>query len=242
MKANNKIARIVGILFIIGTGAGILSGVFTIPILSDPIDLSMIATNSEQMIIGAIFVLIMGFALAMIPILLYPIFKAYNEIVALGAILFRGALEAVTYIGIVICWLLLVSLSHNYVVVGASTSASYATLGTILVEAVDWIGIILAIVFSIGALMLYYLFYQTKLVPRWLSGWGFVGAILYFIAPWISMFNPQTYPLSLDSSLGYLMIPLAIQEMVFAVWLIIKGFNSSDVLTQNHVHNELKPA
>ena len=85
----------------------------------------------------------------------------------------------------------------------------------------------LAIVFSLGALMLYYVFYVTGLVPRWLSGWGFIGAILYLAAPIIIMFNPQDPTLSLDSGFGMLMIPLALQEMVFAIWLIVKGFNSS---------------
>ena len=37
------------------------------------------------------------------------------------------------------------------------------------------------------------------------------------------------------------MIPLALQEMVFAVWLIIKGFNSSELLNQQNRHTELQP-
>lgn len=227
---NRKTAVLVGILFIIGTGAGILSGVFTLPILDDPDYLATIAANATPLIIGAIMVLVMGFALAMIPALLFPIFKKYNEVLALGAVIFRGVLEAVTYIGIVICWLLLISLSQAYAQATASDASFFQALGALLWEAADWIGLILAIVFSLGALMIYYLFYKSRLIPRWLSGWGLIGAILYLATPLLTMFDPQHPPLSLDSGVGILMAPLALQEMVLAVWLIVKGFNHSNAI------------
>jgi len=61
---------------------------------------------------------------------------------------------------------------------------------------------------------------QQRLVPRWLSAWGLVGAVLYIVAPLGSM---------LELSLGFFMAPLALQEMVMAVWLIGKGFNPSAI-------------
>ena len=219
-----KTAVTVGILFIIGTAAGILSGVFTISTLALPINLILIAENTNQIVLGSIFVLIMGFPLAMIPAVLYPIFKKYNEVLALGAVIFRGILEAVCYIAIVIGWLSLISLSKDYVNASAQDAVYYQTLGEIILAAVNWMNVIMAIVFCLGALMIYYLFIKTRLVPLWLSGWGFIGGLLYFAAPFISMFYPEL-PLSLDSTLGFLMGPLALQEMVFALWLIIKGFD-----------------
>ncbi len=77
-------------------------------------------------------------------------------------------------------------------------------------------------------MMIYVLFYQTRLIPRWLSGWGFIGAILYFIAYLEGIFGAQQI-LSCNADLGFLMAPLAIQEMVFAVWMIAKGFNPSAI-------------
>ena len=112
-STHRKTAVLVGVFFIIGTVAGVLSGFLTIPILDTPDNaLAAVAANPNQLVLGAILVLVMGFAVAMIPVLLYPIFKKYNEVLALGAVIFRGVLEAVTYIGIVICWLLLISLSQ----------------------------------------------------------------------------------------------------------------------------------
>jgi hypothetical protein len=219
-STNRKTAVLVGLFFIIGTAAGVLSGVLTIPILEATDTLAAVAANPNQLVLGAILVLVMGFAVAMIPVLLYPIFKTYNEVLALGAVIFRGVLEAVNYIGIVVCWLLLISLSQM------SMTDTSTTLSTLLLETTDWINLMLAIVFCLGALMIYYLFFRTRLIPRWLSGWGFIGAILYLASPIWIMFDPQHPPLSLDSGVGILMAPLALQEMVLAVWLIVKGFNT----------------
>lgn len=227
MNSNQKIARIVGVLFIIGTVSGVLSLMFTEAIFSDPNNLVAIYENQPQVTLGAIFVLVMGLALMMIPVVMFPIFKKYNEALALGAVVFRGTLEAITYMGIVVCWLLMISLSWEFFQAGSPESSSFQTLGALLQGAEKWIGMLLNIVFSIGALMIYYLFYISKLVPRWLSIWGLAGAALYLLAPFIFLLDPQNLELSLASEVGYLMIPLAIQEMVFALWVIVKGFNET---------------
>lgn len=77
---------------------------------------------------------------------------------------------------------------------------------------------LIAIPFVLGALMFYVLLYRSRLVPRWLSAWGLVGAALYVAAPLGSMF---------ELSLAFFMAPLALQEMVMAIWLIAMGFNPS---------------
>ena len=226
---HRKSAIAVGVFFIVGTVAGIIGGVIAGPILDDPDYLTKIAANENQILFGALFTLIMGFSVAMIPVVMFPIFKKYNEVLALGSVLFRGALEAVCYMALVVSWLLLLSLSQQYIIAGAPDASYFQTLGTLLEAAADGIEQILAIVFCLGALMLYYLFYISRLIPRWLSIWGFVGAILYLAAALISLVGLQHYAVSLDSPVGPLMMPLALQEMVFAVWVIVKGFNSPTI-------------
>ncbi len=102
MNTNRKTAIIVGVLYIIGTVAGILSVVFSTPILNGPDFLSKVSGNENQFIIAALFVLLMGLALALVPVMLFPILKKQNEALALGYVVFRGALETVTYIALVI--------------------------------------------------------------------------------------------------------------------------------------------
>lgn len=229
---HRKTAVTVGLLFIIGTVAGVLSGLITLPILGAPDYLREVAANESQIVAGALLILVMGFPLAMIPVMMFPIFKKYNEPLALGAVVFRGVLEAVTYMVIAICYLSLIAVGQEFVRAGAADAASLQALGDLLKQAVYWTEHILALVFTIGAVMLYWLFYKTKLIPAWLALWGFIGAILYFAAAVANMLDPQHLPLSLGVKWGYLMIPLAIQEMVFALWLIVKGFNRAAILSE----------
>ena len=216
MNADRKTAIRVGVLYILGTAAGILSVVFAGSVLSDPNYLVKVSENQNQIVAGSLLVLTMGFSLAMMSVVLYPILKRHNEALALGVVLFRGALEAVMYIAVVICWLLLLTVSQEYIKVGTPNASHFQTLGALLLKAADQMDSILRIVFSLGALMIYYVFHQSRLLPRWLSVWGLIGGVLYLASGLSAMFGV---------GLNILMAPLALQEMVMAVWLIVKGFN-----------------
>ncbi len=228
MKPYRKIAVVVGILFIIGTVSGILSGLVTQPLLAVPNYLQNIAVHETQWITGALLILVMGLPLAMVPVALFPILKQQNEVIAIGAIIFRGALEAIFYVLMVICFLLLLSVGRQATMnLGASQLAAFQDLGNLLRSASSWMEPLSAIVFSIGSIMINLLLFQMKIIPRWLSGWGMVGSVLYFAAPFVCLLSPQHPAVSLDTSLGFLIGPLAVEEMVFAVWLLVKGFNPS---------------
>lgn len=218
MKANRSTAIIVGVLFIIGTVSGILSAVFTGSILGASDYLVQVAANEMQMITGAFFVLAMGLSLAMVPVMMYPLFKKQNEALALGAVVFRGPIEAAVYILMVVSWLLLIVVSREYA--NAANASSFQALGTVLLKTSETINPVLEIVFSLGALMFYILFYQTRLIPRWLSGWGIVGAIVYLAAGVMALFG---------TAMDFLLALLGVQEMVMALWLIFKGLNQSAI-------------
>jgi len=224
-----KTAIIVGVLFIIGTVAASLSIVFTGPILDGPDYLAQVSADENQIIIGALLVLIMGLALAMVPVMMFPILKRHNQVLALGYIVFRGALETVTTIAFVSSLLLLIPLSEEYVKAGAPDASYFQTFGTLLLEADFQTSPIVKIVFSLGALMLYYVLYQSKLIPRWLSGWGLVGATLHLVSGLLVLFGLLTdLPV-----LGLVWdLPIALQEMVMAVWLIVKGFNPAAIAAE----------
>lgn len=224
MKANRSTAIIVGILFIIGTASGILSAVFTGSILGAPDYLAQVAANEKQMITGAFFILLMGLSLAMVPVMMFPIFKKQNEALALGAVVFRGPLEAATYILMVVSWLLLIVVSQDFVNADAQAASQFQALGAVLLKANEMINPILEIVFSLGALMFYTLFYQSRLIPRWLSGWGLIGAVVYLGTGVMALFGID---------MGFLLALLGLQEMVMALWLIFKGFDQSTNVEEN---------
>jgi len=183
--------------------------------------------------LGALFSFIAAATSASIAISLYPILKRYNESLALGAVGFR-IIEAVFYIVGIICSLSLFVLSQEFVNTGGQSISYFQTLGSLLLAASDISGFVLgAISFSIGALMYYYVFYQSKLIPRWLSGWGLIGAVLMILASVLTVVDGQ--PFSISGMLLLLAAPMAVQEMVLAVWLIVKGFNPSVIASEPHV-------
>ncbi|HSB02784.1 MAG TPA: DUF4386 domain-containing protein [Anaerolineales bacterium] len=224
---NRKTAIMVGVLYIIGTVAGVLSLVFAGPILDDPDYLLKVAANEHQIIIGALFVLTMGLALAMIPAVMFPVLKKHHEGLAVGYIVFRGGLETVSYIAMTISWLLLITLSQGYVKAGAPDASYFQTLGALVLKGHDSIRSILEIVFPLGALMFYYVLYQSKLIPQWISGWGLAAALLWLAVGLSGLFH-LIVPMSTIQVV--LSLPIGLQEMMMAVWLIVKGFNLSPTI------------
>lgn len=213
------LAKTIGVLFIIGTVAGILSVVLTGSILDSTDYLYQISQNEGKFIVGILAIVVMAVALSLIPVLLFPIFRKYNEALALGAVVFRGALEAAVYLAIVINMLLLVTLSRQ---LGSGMEfTELSALGALLQGAGGWLTHILSIVFSIGALMIYWLFYISRLIPRWLAIWGLLGGVTYLMSPILSIAGVE--------GVGFLMAPLAVQEMVLAIWLLIKGFDKQEI-------------
>jgi len=213
-------------LFIVGTVTGILSAVFLNPILGDPDYLAKTAENKNQVIIGVLFVLTMGSALAMVPVTIFPVLKKHNETLAVGYVVFRGGLETVTYILLAISQLALIPLSQEYVKTGTSGTSYFQAIGNLLMGVQNSVNNILIIVFCLGALMFYSLLYRSKLIPHWLSGWGLVAILLHFSTSFLLMFAiiEDWSPILMG-----LNILILLQEMVMAVWLIVKGFNPSAI-------------
>lgn len=219
MNTHSKTARIVGVLFITATVAVILSGPF-IGSLDTPDYLVDVAANQDQVLMGMFLQLIWAFAVVGIPVVLFPILKKYDETLALGFFSAR-IIEGVFSIIFIICELSLLTLSQEYVAAGGRDVAYYQASGILLRAVRDWaFEMGPGIVFTLSALILNYTLYRSKLVPRWLSGWGLIGALL-MLASHLSKFFSINLP-------EILFVPIALQEMVFAVWLIAKGFNSKE--------------
>jgi hypothetical protein len=227
MTSNRKTAIIVGVLYIIGTVTGVLSAVLMGPILNTQDYLLSVSANQNQVIAGALLVLAMGLSLAMIPVLMFPILKEHSEALAVGYVVFRGGLETFTTIATAISWLLLVRLSQAYVQAGSLGTSSFQALGTLLQA--DDVGSIASIIFPLGALMFYYLLFKSRLIPRWISGWGLIAVIPSLAQPLLGMFGL----IKSSSTIDVLALPMFIQEMVMAVWLIVKGFNPSVIASKS---------
>jgi hypothetical protein len=221
VDADRRSAIVTGVLFILATAAALASTALTNSILTASDYLTKISANQNQVVLGALFQFIGSAASASIAISLYPILRRYNEGLALGSVGFR-LIEAVFGAVAALCLLTLVSVSQDYVSATASNASYFQTLGTVLKAAINWASFVfLALAFTLGALLYYYIFYQSRLIPRWLSAWGLIAAALSLSVALLIMFGTQ--PLSTITIV--LNVPIAVQEMVLAVWLIVKGFN-----------------
>jgi Domain of unknown function (DUF4386) len=231
MKTYRMNAILAGALYLLGTVFGILGGVFGGEVFSSLISgeplagvdmLNLVAANSSQVTVGAFFTLMMGISLVAMTAFLYPLFRKDSEELAMGMVLFRGALEGTAYFIQTISFLALVALGYEYVATGAG-SAALQSMGNVLYQFQNLTAPVATFVFLIGAACLYISFYRTRLIPRWLTIWGFIGVIPYLVNALMQFFH-------VDTGIGiYLEIPLGIQELVMGLWLVIKGFNPSRV-------------
>jgi hypothetical protein len=151
---------------------------------------------------------------------LYPVLRKHNEGLALGSVGFR-IVEGVFYLVAALGLLSLVSLSQESAKAGAALASAFQTTGGMLIAVRKWAGFVLGVVaFCLGAAMYYYVFFRTRLVPRWLSGWGLISLVMLLTMVVLIMFGGEP-----SGTMLILAIPIALQEMVLAVWLIARGFN-----------------
>ncbi len=234
---NRKNAIMAGVFYIAATVAPIATTFFVGflggQVAGEPIPdyLANVSANEAQVVIGMLIELIWALAVVGIVVNLFPTLKKYNEVSALGFSALRFIEATSTIVGSIIL-LTLLTLSQEFVKAGVLDASPtgpmvyFQTTGDLLLAARDWAFLIgSGLVWSLSAVILNYLLYQSKLIPRWLSVWGLFGAILSFVA-----YLPEFFGID---SIEILWLPIGVQEMVFAVWLIVKGFNSSAVASES---------
>jgi hypothetical protein len=236
MNTYRKNAVMAGVLYLLGTVFGVLSGVIGGEVISSfsigkPLAgadmMALVVANPSQITGGAFFILMMGISLIAMTVFLYPIFRKDSEELAMGMVLFRGALEGTFYFLSTLGFLVLVLLGNEYSATGAD-SAALLSMGNVLYQFQGRLAPVGPIFFLIGATCLYLSFYRTRLIPRWLTVWGLIGVVAYMASALLKYFNLDTGGFGF-----YLEMVLAPQEMVMAVWLIVKGFNPSAIASRS---------
>jgi hypothetical protein len=219
MHPTRRIAAITGALFIAATVAALLAAAF-VPVITGGDDLVDLSASADQVTAAALFYLIAAFASAGIAVAMYPVLQGVGAGLALGSVVFR-TIEAVMYAVAVVALLSVLALGRQLTTASAADHASLRALGGLLLSLRDHATLVAVFAFSVGALLYYLQFFRSRLVPRWLSGWGIAAAGL--------MLTACLLPLSSGRPVtGYelLIVPIAAQEMVLAIWLIARGFRS----------------
>jgi hypothetical protein len=229
MNTHKKTAIFVGVLFIMALVVFLIGQALYEPILSSPDYLDKAYPNRVIVMIGILLEFISALAVVLIPVLLFPILRKHNEVLALGYVSFR-LFEAVLLSVAQIYKLSLVGLSQGYLNGGGVDASYLQNIGNSIQSVIYWVdhaGLIYLVVFVIGTLILNTALYQSKLIPRWLSIWGLISAVAILAASVMA-----TFDIFLVLA-GLLVIPIGLQEQAMAIWLIVKGFNSSAIASES---------
>ena len=176
-----------------------------------------------SVLIGAVLEIIVALAGIGTAVALYPVLKKQNEGVALGFVGSR-VLEASTIFAGVAFLLTIVSLRQ------AGAGADALITGHALVTMYDRIFLIgQSFMPAVNDLLLGFLLYRSRLVPRVLPLIGIVGAALLVTGDIAVLFGliGQHAP-----STGLAALPVALFEFSLGVWLVVKGFNPSPILSR----------
>jgi hypothetical protein len=229
MNTNRRAAAIVGVLFILATVSAILGLLFYQPILSGPDYLINGAASKNQVILGVFMELVLVCTAIGTAIGLFPVLRPYGERIALGHLCFRFLEAVIITIGLVAV-LSLSTLSQAFVAAAVPDASAYHAVGALLLAVYKWTSMLGPLMMlGVNTLMYSYLLYKSRLVPRPLAVLGLTGATLVFGAALVVLSDvaPQ-----LSTPVVLMAMPVAVFEMIFAGWLIVKGFNPAAIVSQ----------
>ncbi len=228
MNTDKRIAIGVGALFIITMLAGMVDAYMAAPIVKGA--LNQIYPNEMMVEIGAFFALIMSIGIVGISIVLYPLLKKHNETIAITYVSSR-TIEGLLLIVMVTCSVLMISLSQEYINAGISDASHFQALAILVIKTKYVVYQIAMIILGLGSLFLCYLFFKTKLIPRWLSSWGFIGYVFLFASGLLDLAGIVD---TVDGKGILMYVPGGLWELIaFPAWLFIKGFNTSAIASES---------
>lgn len=216
-------ASVVGVIYIAGFLVGIPGNGLIQSILGAPNPLSTVAAQSMMLAIGGLLWLMACVGDAAHGVLMFPVLKQHSERLAIGYLASR-IIDAVFLAIYVLFALFQISLSSTYLKAVAPTTSSLQALSTVLIQASSYANTIGWIALGLAGVMLNFLFYRARLVPRWIAVWGLAGYTIIVCGMVATL---------MGSGLGLLSeLPGGLWEVFVGGWLIVKGFNVSAFVSQ----------
>jgi hypothetical protein len=235
MKRERKIAVMAGVFFIVAFVASV-PGPFALyhDVLHDPLYI-VTGSRDARVPLGAFFEVILAISVIGTAVTLFPVVRRQSEGIALAYVCGR-LVEAILIVVGIISLLSVVTLRQDFARATGANADALVSVGKSLVAVHDWtflFGPNLAL--GPNTLMLAYLMYRSRLVPRFIALLGLVGGPLLFAFATAVLFGVFEQ-VSLWGAIGAL--PVFAWEMSLAVWLIVKGFKPSPV----DYPDEIEPA
>lgn len=221
MDAMRKTALIAGIAYI-------ATFLFSIPVkfglwadVLDTPDFVLGAGGSTEVLWGALFEVIVAFTCIATAVILYPVARRHSERAALGFVTARVLEATMIFVG-VLSILAVHTLRQDVAGTAAVDSGALLTARHALVAVHDWTFLIgPGVIAAVNALLIGSVMYGSRLLPWLIPTLGLIGAPLLLGSCIGTLFGAweQTSGPAL-----VLVLPVAIWELSFGIWMTIKGF------------------
>src|SRR5215475_14911526 len=226
MSSPRNMAVLGGAFFIIAAVAALAGLALYGPVLSDPRYVATASGGDTRVLAGAFSEVILAISVIGTAVTLFPVVRRQNEGIALGYVAGR-VVEAVVIVVGIISLLSVVTLRQDFAGAAGANAAALVAVGKTLVAVHDWtflFGPGLAI--GVNTLMLAYLMYRSRLVPRPIAVLGLIGGPVIFASSAAVLFGLYEQVSAWGSIAA---VPVFVWEMSLAVWLIVKGFRPSAI-------------
>lgn len=216
MNSYRSNAVIAGVLFLTAMIASLLGGGIIESVLVAQDLIAKISANSNAVYFSIFLEFINAISVIGIAVFLFPILKKQNESIALSYVGLR-IIESIFCIVAAAVPLILIKLSEAYLKSGNSEQSFYTYFSSFLILIRTNIMVyLIPLFFGLGALLFYFLLYKSKFLPRFISVWGFIGALLIIIL----------ITLKADLIINIIFVlPIILNEIFLGIWLIAKGFS-----------------
>ena len=221
MSAHRTTAAAIGGLFLLSYAGFSIGTALVVPSLDPSTDLAAIQADEGRLIAGALLLFVNMAAIIGIAALLFPVMRPHGEGVALWYLGFR-ILEAAAFVVGTVGVLSLISVSEASGTATATSAPIYEGLRSMALAVNTWAGKLATVAFIFGAVGLYSLLYRSRLVPRFISAWGLVAVALLVVANLLAIDVTAGF-----QPLALLYLPIALNELFLAGWLLVRGFNGS---------------
>ena len=224
MSSIRSTSIVVGCLFLTATVGYVAGQVIYTPLIEAPDPLATVHLHRSRLLAG-VFVELAGIlAIPLIAAFCFPILRRFGDGLALSYIALR-AIEALLLVMVVVNVLSIADASRAYLEGEGAANPDWVSLAASLELVRTWPFLLsVGVVFPLGALLLNWCLYRGRLVPRLIAAWGFLGGAILLLGSVMDMLGAFSgiSPVALEVTVSG---PIAIQEMVLAVWLIARGFD-----------------
>jgi Domain of unknown function (DUF4386) len=229
MTSPRKLAIAAGVCYLFTHAPAFAAVILYTPVLNN-VNYIVGSGPDTGVLLGAFFELIVAFGIVGTAVTLFPVVKRQNEAVAMGYVGLRTLEAGIIAIGLV-SLLAIVTLRQHPTGAGGTDTASLVALGNALVAFHNWTFLIgPGFISGANTVLIAYLMYRSRLVPRFIPVLGLIGGPLVFASATAVLFGLyQQY--SVGPAVAAL--PEFAWELTLAIWLIAKGFNPSAIASES---------